>query len=145
MKRTLLCTILCAILTNGALAQVTKSEKAIYELVAQYSQAREDKDPELLNSILTDEIDQLVSSGTWRIGKDTALSGMMKSSKARPGSRTITIDKLRFLNDQTAIADARYEITNPDGSMRKMWSTFIVVLEEKTWKIAAIRNMLPAK
>ncbi|TDI72183.1 MAG: DUF4440 domain-containing protein, partial [Bacteroidetes bacterium] len=33
---------------------------------------------------------------------------------------------------------------NADGTARKMWSTFIVVRNEDGWKIAAIRNMLPA-
>ena len=52
---------------------------------------------------------------------------------------------IRFLDNKNAIADARYEVTNEDGSKRKMWSTFIVKLEDKRWKIAAIRNMLPAQ
>jgi len=40
--------------------------------------------------------------------------------------------------------DARYEIQNADGTTRKMWDTFIVVLDNDAWKISAIRNMLPA-
>jgi hypothetical protein len=39
------------------------------------------------------------------------------------------------------LADARYEITNADGTIRKMWSTFIVIKDDVRWKIAAIRNM----
>ena len=38
----------------------------------------------------------------------------------------------------------RYEIQNADGSVRKMWSSFVVVDDKKTWKITAIRNMEPA-
>jgi hypothetical protein len=44
----------------------------------------------------------------------------------------------------SAIVDCRYEIQNTDGTVRKMWSTFIVVADKETWKIKAIRNMLPA-
>jgi hypothetical protein len=95
--------------------------------------------------ILVEDIDQLVSSGTWRRGFDVALAGMMRSSNSRPGSRTLTIEHIRFLDNKNVIADARYEVTNEDGSKRKMWSTFIVKLEDKRWKIAAIRNMLPAQ
>ena len=122
-----------------------ENETQIIALVAEYSLARETNDPELLKSILTKEIDQLVSSGTWRRGIKTALAGMMRSSASRPGSRMLTVEQVRFLNSTSGIVDARYEVTNADGSMRKMWSTFIVTHEDGRWKIAAIRNMLPAQ
>ena len=120
-------------------------EKQIISLIAQYSQARETKDPDLLTSILVSDIDQLVSSGTWRRGIEASLAGMMRSSSSRPGSRTLTVENVRFLNSESAIADARYEVTNTDGTIRKMWSTFVVTYEDNRWKIAAIRNMLPAQ
>jgi uncharacterized protein (TIGR02246 family) len=122
-----------------------KDEQQIRSLVDQYSQARETKDADLLKSILVKDVDQLVSSGTWRRGIEAALAGMMRSSSSRPGSRTLTVETIRFLNSGSAIADARYEVTNTDGSKRKMWSTFIVTHEDNRWKIAAIRNMLPAQ
>jgi len=68
----------------------------------------------------------------------------MKSSGSNPGTRTLKIENIRMLNNTCAIVDCRYEIQNTDGTMRKMWSTFIVVAEMKIWKISAIRNMLPA-
>jgi hypothetical protein len=49
-----------------------------------------------------------------------------------------------MLNPVTAIVDCRYEIQNTDGSLRKMWSTFLVVAVNETWKITAIRNMQPS-
>jgi hypothetical protein len=113
-------------------------------LIDRYSEARETRDTVLLNSILTSEIDQLVSSGEWRMGKEGAMNGMMRSSTSNPGERVLTIDKLRLLNAGTALVDARYEIKNTDGSIRKMWSTFLVVKKEGAWRITAIRNMLPA-
>jgi len=86
----------------------------------------------------------LVSSGTWRYGKNACMHGMMQSSENHPGERSLTIEKIRLLNSSAAIVDTRYEIKNGDGSTRKMWSTFIVVLDGKSWKISGIRNMLPA-
>ncbi len=137
------------LITNLTIAQNTTGksthEKEIYALIDKYTQARDEKDVDLLNSILTEDIDQLVSSGTWRIGKESSMKGMMRSSNSNPGDRTITIDRLRFLTTDCAIADARYEIQNPDGTARKMWSAFIVVSDGDSWKITAIRNMLPAK
>lgn len=124
---------------------VVPDTQAIYALIDQYSVAREKKDTVLLKSILMPDVDQLVSSGVWRSGIRDAVQGMMRSSENNSGSRKIIVDKVRVLNEKSAIADARYEIRNPDGSSRKMWSTFIVVYWEERWKISAIRNMLPAQ
>jgi hypothetical protein len=68
----------------------------------------------------------------------------MKSSANNPGTRTLSIDKIQTISASSAIVDCRYEIQNADGTVRKMWSTFIVIADKKTWKIRAIRNMLPA-
>ena len=126
-------------------ANNTEQRKGIYTLVDTYALAREKKDTILLESILATNVDQLVSSGKWRKGKKEAMKGMLKSSVSNPGTRTLKIEKIRFLNSVSAIVDARYQIQNDHGTVRKMWSTFIVVYEEDRWKIAAIRNMLPAR
>lgn len=120
-----------------------QQQRDISSLIDQYAEAREKQDTVLLKSILTDDIDQLVSSGEWRSGIRAAIQGMQGSSSSNPGKRTLTVDKIRFLSPETAIVDARYEIQNPDGSIRKMWSTFMVIYQADRWKIAAIRNMLP--
>jgi uncharacterized protein (TIGR02246 family) len=129
-------------------AQDEKTEldqkKAIYSLIDQYVRAREKKDTILLRNILTEDMDQLVSTGSWRTGIREAIEGMMQSSENNPGKRDIRIDKIRYLDPGVAIVDARYEIQNPDGTSRKMWSTFVVILKEDSWLIAAIRNMLPS-
>lgn len=125
-------------------AEKKSAEKEIYTLIGNYTKSRETKDTSLLNSILIKDVDQLVSSGEWRYGKEGAMKGMMRSSTSNPGERTITIEQIRFINQESAIVDARYEIKNSDGTARKMWSTFIVVMENGQWKISAIRNMLPA-
>ena len=119
-------------------------QKAIASLIDQYSEAREKSDTALLKNILTDDVDQLVSNGEWRNGIGAAIQGMLKSSASNPGTRTLTIENTRMINSTTAIVDCRYEIKNTDGTIRKMWSTFVVVAEKKKWKISAIRNMLPA-
>ena len=122
-----------------------KHKKEIYSLIENYTKSRETIDTILLKSILTTDVDQLVSSGEWRIGIEGAMKGMVRSSTSNPGNRTIKIEKIRFLNTESAIVDTRYEIQNADGTARKMWSTFIVVYKDKNWQITAIRNMLPAR
>ena len=149
MKKPLFWALSVLLLTTNSFAQQldmpSKEEQPLYDLIAQYAEARETKDTMLLSEILTDDIDQLVSNGEWRRGYESAKKGMQGSSTANPGTRTLTVDQIRFLGKKAALIDTRYEIQNPDGTLRKMWSTFIVVYEQNAWKIAAIRNMLPTK
>jgi len=121
-----------------------QEQKAIATLIDQYAQAREKRDTVLLKSILTEDIDQLVSTGEWRNGITAAVEGMLKSSANSPGTRTLTVDKIRMISSTSAIVDCRYEIQNTNNTTRKMWSTFIVIADKEIWKISAIRNMLPA-
>jgi len=126
------------------LVATEKQQQDIQILIDAYTQSREKKDTVLLESILTNDIDQLVSSGTWRKGKEESMKGMLRSSQNNPGQRTITVENIRLLKPKCGIVDARYEIVNADGSTRKMWSTFVILHEDGAWKISAIRNMLPA-
>ena len=121
-----------------------RQQKAITTLIDQYAEAREKSDTVLLKKILTTDVDQLVSTGEWRIGIGASVQGMLKSSANSRGTRTLRIENIRMFNPTTAIVDCRYEIQNADSTMRKMWSTFLVVAEKKIWKISAIRNMMPA-
>lgn len=120
-----------------------KQRKDIYFVIDKYSLAREKRDTILLKSILTPDVDQLVSTGEWRNGIDASVKGMLHSSANNPGTRTLTIEKIRFLNSNNAIVDCKYELQDPGSTTRKMWSTFIVVSNQGVWKISAIRNMLP--
>jgi uncharacterized protein (TIGR02246 family) len=128
----------------SATAQENKT-KAIYHLIDNYSVARENRDTVLLKKILTADVDQLVSTGEWRYGIQSAVKGMLESSATSPGTRTLRVERVRFLGKHIALADARYDIRNDDGTIRSMWSSFAVVKQGGTWKISAIRNMLPAK
>ena len=141
--------ILSCIISTGAFSQkltlTKKQQQDISTLIDNYSKAREQMDTVLLKNILTDDIDQLVSSGEWRQGIAQSVKGMLRSSSSNAGARTIIIDKMRLLTTSIALVDTRYEIINADGTTRKMWSTFVVVHNKSSWKIAAIRNMLPQK
>jgi len=141
----LLSHLVCIIVLYGQDIKVNdKLQKEITSLIDQYSQAREKRDTALLKTILTSDVDQLVSTGEWRVGLNAAVEGMMKSSANSPGTRTLHVEKIQTISPSSAIVDCRYEIQNTDGTVRKMWSTFIVIDDKKTWKIMAIRNMLPA-
>ena len=135
----------CIIVLYGQDTPVNdKKKKEITSLIDQYSVAREKRDTVLLKTILTPNVDQLISTGEWRVGINAAVEGMMKSSANSPGTRTLHIEKIQTITPSSAIVDCRYEIQNTDGTARKMCSTFIVIADKKTWKIMSIRNMLPA-
>ena len=118
---------------------------AIRELVRQYNNAREANDPKAIEALFVADADQLVSSGEWRRGRDVLVKGAMASSARTGGTRTLTVEAIRMIAPDVAVADARYEISGlADGSTRRMWSTFVVVRQAGGWRISAIRNMLPA-
>ena len=94
----------------SVMAQNVEDEKSIELLIEQYNQARVEKDVYLLEKILSTDVDQLVSSGEWRRGIETAIQGMLRSSNRNPGQRTITIEKIRFVQANVAIVDTKYEI-----------------------------------
>ncbi len=138
-----LITAMISFLEGQNLVPKDKQKNDLTSLIDKYSQARENRDTILFKNILSKDVDQLVSSGEWRNGIAASVKGMLTSSATSPGTRLLIVDKIRLFNPHTAIVDCRYEIQNADGTMRKMWSTFIAVSDKGTWKISAIRNMLP--
>jgi uncharacterized protein (TIGR02246 family) len=133
----LLAAILLAI---PALAQT--DDAAIRDVVKKYVDAREQKDPKAVEALFTADADQLVSTGEWRKGRPEVVRGTMASSQSNGGKRTITLETIRFVAPNVALADGRYEISGSET--RKMWSTFLMTRDSSGWHIAAIRNMLPA-
>ena len=119
-------------------------DAAIRALVARYTEIREKGDAAALGALVTADADQLVSSGEWRKGRDAVVKGSLASSQQTQGKRTLIIDAVRTVAAGVAIADSRYEIAQADGQVRRMWASWLLVKDGDAWKIAAIRNMLPA-
>jgi uncharacterized protein (TIGR02246 family) len=120
-------------------------EAAIRDVVGKYVDAREHKDPKAVEALFTKDADQLVSSGEWRKGRDAVVRGSMASSQRTGGKRTITLESIRFIGSGVALADGRYELSNlAGGSTRSMWTSLVLSRGADGWRIAAIRNMLPA-
>lgn len=132
-------------LTGGLLDAQRDEAQAIRDLVARYAAARESRDEAAIRRLFTADADQLVSSGTWRRGRKALVEGMLGSSRRNPGTRTLTVESVRFPAPGLAVADARYVIRGTQGTQdRRMWSTFVCLLSGDGWRIDAIRNMLPA-
>lgn len=141
--------VFCCFVSAGlCLAQNSapgNNEAPIREIVSKYVEAREKIDPKAVEALFTSDADQLVSSGEWRKGREAVVRGAMASSRSTGGKRTITVEQVRFVTPDVAIADGRYELTGlSGGSTRSMWATLVLKKTDSGWRIAAIRNMLPA-
>jgi uncharacterized protein (TIGR02246 family) len=130
--------LLCAQLLAAQIGGRTGDEAAVREMVKRYADARDVSDSKAIGELFTNDADQLVSSGEWRRGREALVRGMLASSARETAKRTLTVETIRFLGADVAIADARYEI-----GARKMWSTFVMERNSGRWRIEAIRNMLP--
>ncbi len=142
LKRVMLRILLVFCVATAALWAAEGDESAVIALVDRYSAARDtpNPDPAAIRALFTEDADQLVSSGEWRRGREALVPGMLRSSQTNTGDRTITVETVRFLSDDVALADARYVIGE-----RNMWSAFLAVRTADGWRIAAIRNMKPAE
>jgi len=123
-------------------AQTPADDAAVRDVVKRYMDARERIDPKATAELFTADADQLVSSGEWRRGLDAVVKGTTASSQNNSGKRTITVETVRFLSADVAIVDGRYELVS--DNTRKMWASLVMKKTAGGWKIAAIRNMLPA-
>jgi uncharacterized protein (TIGR02246 family) len=139
-----LCLVLGLVSSGQEETGRTSDEAAIREVVRRYVAARERNDPATIAALFTTDADQLTSSGEWRKGRDAIVRGTLASSKQTGGTRSITVESVRFPSADTAIADGRYEITGGAGGDRRMWTSFVLIRGKGEWSIAAIRNMLPA-
>jgi uncharacterized protein (TIGR02246 family) len=118
--------------------------ESVRAVVARYLAAREHRDAQAVGALFTEDADQLTSSGEWRRGRDEIVKGTLASSERTGGTRTIVIETVRFPTSNVAVADGRYELKGAQDETRKMWTSFVMVRDGSDWRIAAIRNMLPA-
>jgi uncharacterized protein (TIGR02246 family) len=136
-----------AALAGNALAQSTDraaDEAAIKAVIQAFIDTREANDNAGLTAILTPDVDQRQTSGNLRSGRDAVVSGSLATTQATGGRRTITLDSVRFLAPDVAIADGRYDsVGRADGTDQRMLTSIVLRREADGWKIAAIRNMLP--
>ena len=134
--------ILIASFSGQSPARAANDENAIREIVRKYMDARERQDPRALEALFTSDADQLVSSGEWRKAAAMSCKALWAARKTWPASALSTV---RFLSSDVAIADGRYEITGlRNDQTRRMWTTLVLTRMSDGWRIAAIRNMLPA-
>jgi uncharacterized protein (TIGR02246 family) len=135
-------------LAGSALAQSAEhsaDEHAIKAVIQEFLDARDANDPKRVSAVLTADADQQQTSGERRVGRDAVVTGSLATQRGTGGKRTITVDSIRFITADVALADGRYDsVGRADGSDRHMLTSIALRREAGTWKIAAIRNMLPS-
>jgi len=125
-------------------ANHSADEAAIRAVVNAFLDTRDKNDPVALAALMTADVDQQQTSGNVRRGRDAVVKGSLATQQSTGGKRTITLDSIRFVTADVAIADGRYDsVGRADGSDRHMLTSMVLKREGGAWKIAAIRNMLP--
>jgi uncharacterized protein (TIGR02246 family) len=138
-------TIATASLAFAQSADRAGDEKAVRAVIQAFLDTREANDAAGLAALLTPDVDQQQTSGNMRSGRDAVVSGSLATQQSTGGRRTITVDSLRFVGADVAIADGRYDsVGRADGTDQRMLTSMVLRREGGTWKIAAIRNMLPS-
>jgi uncharacterized protein (TIGR02246 family) len=138
-----------AFVSATALAQSADraaDEQAVRAVIKAFIDTREANDAAGLAALLTADVDQRQTSGNVRSGRDAVVSGTMATQQSTGGRRTIAVESLRFVGTDVAVADGRYDsIGRSDGTDQRMLTSMVLRREGGTWKIAAIRNMLPSQ
>jgi len=143
---------LLAVLTAAVAAPVVAQsgdraadEAAIRAAIQAFLDTREANDAAALGALLTEDVDQQQTSGNVRRGREAVVTGSLATQQSTGGRRTITVDSLRFVSADVAIADGRYDsVGRADGTDQRMLTSMVLRREAGAWKIAAIRNMLPS-
>lgn len=146
-RRSTLVAVVAAAATASAWAQSADraaDEAAIRAVIQAFLDTRERNDAAALAALLTLDVDQRQTSGNLRSGRDAVVSGSLATQQSTGGRRTITVDSIRFIGPDVALADGRYDsVGRADGTDRHMLTAMVLRREGGAWRIAAIRNMLP--
>ncbi|PCJ39304.1 MAG: DUF4440 domain-containing protein [SAR86 cluster bacterium] len=140
----LLSNLLASIAFSQNATNLSTQETAITQLIAQYLATRAQNDEQGLLALLTEDIDQLTTTGNLRSGRDEVGSGSLATSRNNSGLRSISVETIRFIRPDVAIVNGPYDIVGRnDGPDRHYLTSIVVVMEGEQWKISAIRNMQP--
>jgi uncharacterized protein (TIGR02246 family) len=115
-------------------------ETAVRALIDKYVNARDARDESVIAGLFTSDADQYTTAGEWRRGRPQVVTGTAESTKQNPGDRSIDVKAVRFVTPDVALVDGWYNIA---GSDVQRWTTMVVKRESGTWRISAIRNMVP--
>jgi uncharacterized protein (TIGR02246 family) len=118
----LLIAMACASICTAQNYRAQEDTLAVRRVIDRYVQARNEKDAKAVRQLFTADADQLVSTGEWRRGLDEIVRGTSASSQSETNRSSITVEGLRFLDSDVALADGHYQTTGLNGTIRNMWT-----------------------
>ena len=122
-------------------ADRSADESAIRQVTQDYIARRDEGDEAGLRALLTEKVDQRLTSGRMRLGRDAVVSGSLGSTQNSGGKRVITLNDIRFLGADVAIANGNYDsLGRADGTDLYMRTTIVFWRVDGKWRIDAIRN-----
>lgn len=122
-------------------------EAAIRKAVQQLDDARNAGNWKGVSAVFTDEADQMTSTGEWRRGHAEIEKGVAQSMATtyKGGKYVTTIDQVRMVAPNVAIADGPFDLQNvPGGGVRHAHVTYVLVKSGGQWRIGASRSMVNA-
>jgi hypothetical protein len=116
-------------------------EATIRQVTQEYILRRDDNDEAGLRALLSANVDQRLTSGRMRSGREVVVSGSLQSTQNSGGKRVITLESIRFLGANVAIANGTYDsLGRSDGTDLHMQTTIVFWRVDGEWLIDAIRN-----
>lgn len=123
------------------LSDRSADEQAIRQVTQGYILTRDNGDEAGLRALLTEACDQRLTSGGMRSGQDAVVSGSLDTTQTTGGKRVITLEEIRFLGDDVALANGSYDsLGRADGTDLHMQTTMVFWRVDGKWRIDAIRN-----
>lgn len=121
-------------------------EAAIRRIVQQHDETRTKGDWKAVANLFVEDGTTLTSAGEWRRGRaQLEKGGAATGAGVYKGAKySTTVDAVRLLAPNVAIADGTFELSNiPGGGSRKGNIAYVLVKSGDTWRIAAARSMVP--
>jgi uncharacterized protein (TIGR02246 family) len=120
-------------------------ETAIRRVIQQHDETRTKGDWTAASNLYVEDGSTLTSAGEWRRGRaQVAKGGAQLGAGVYKGAKYATnVQSVRMLAPTVALADGTFEITNIGGT-RSGNSSYVLVKSGDTWRIAAVRSMVPA-
>ncbi len=116
-------------------------ESAIRQVTQDYILRRDEGDEAGLRALLTAACDQRLTSGRMRSGREAVVIGSLDSTRNSGGKRVISLESIRFLGADVAIANGTYDsLGRSDGTDLHMLTTIVFWRVDGEWHIDAIRN-----
>ena len=119
-----------------------EDELAIQWVTQELILRRDNADEDGFRALLTESCDQRLTSGRMRSGREAVVRGALDSTRNTGGKRSITLESIRFLGADVAIADGRYDSKGrADGMDLHMRTTMVFWRVDGKGLIDAIRNV----